>query len=801
MKRTSLSLTALALAWVTLVLGLYYWVHKPVTPPLAGALGGALLDGAVAGAFVLVGGGVGRGILRRCDLLWGSAPEQIAVAGAVGLPVLSLLLLAVGSLALSAWSVAATLVIAGALAGRDALAWARQVADWLRAPLPRGRWARFLAVLALGLAALALILALLPPSKWDALAYHLAGPQQYVERGRFYAAPHNHFLGFPQIVETLFAGQLALTGRLTGAAVLHWGMGALLLLAVGGRAARLGGAATGWLAAVILLSAQTVWIEMSIPYVDLLPMLLAVVGLGAVERWDEARRKVPPPGPLGIERALRLICSRGWRFALPHPRSALTRLAAPSPCMGRGQAERSEAGGEVVGAYCNTPLRARGDLARRKAPPPGPLPGKAREGESAALGGQVPLSSSAGEGDLGGEAFVSFPGLRYVILLGALAGFSIGVKYSALWLVISFGVLLLWRGRGSGWRAALAYAAAYALTALLVFAPWLVRNALYYDNPLYPFVFESAEMDAIRQDWYSQPRSGLIYGDSAWQIPLLPLTATVLGVEGAGTYGTDIGPLFLLLIPLLLLMRGRLTPSERAWLGMAGLVTGVILAAWLVSAAFGSYVSLQTRLVLYVFGPLAIMAALALRGLERLPPKPVHLGFVIQALVMLAAVLTGVAALRYAGERRVPLYFSGEKGYERAYLEHALGWHYATMQRVNELSPGATVRFLWEPRALYCDGVRLHCIPDSLMDGWYYARRTVGQGEPEDIAAQWQADGADYLLVYEFGREFEREHAALYDPADWRAWDELVGGFLDEAWRTGNPGGDVQYILYRWRDS
>ncbi len=726
MKRTSLSLTALALAWVTLVLGLYYWVHKPVTPPLAGALGGALLDGAVAGAFVLVGGGVGRGILRRCDLLWGSAPEQIAAAGAVGLPVLSLLLLAVGSLALSGWSVAAALVIAGALAGRDALAWARQVADWLRTPLPRGRWACFLAVLALGLAGLALILALLPPGKWDALAYHLAGPQQYVERGRFYAAPHNHFLGFPQIVETLFAGQLALTGRLTGAAVLHWGMGALLLLAVGGRAARLGGAATGWLAAVILLSAQTVWIEMSIPYVDLLPMLLAVVGLGAVERWDEARRKAPPPGP---------------------------------------------------------------------------LPGQAREGESAALGGQVPLSSSAGEGDLGGEAFVSFPGLRYVILLGALAGFSIGVKYSALWLVISFGVLLLWRGRGSGWRAALAYAAAYALTALLVFAPWLVRNALYYDNPVYPFVFESAEMDAIRQDWYSQPRSGLIYGDSAWQIPLLPLTATVLGVEGAGTYGTDIGPLFLLLIPLLLLMRGRLTPSERDWLGMAGLVTGAILAAWLVSAAFGSYISLQTRLVLYVFGPLAIMAALTLRGLERLPPKPVHLGFVIQALVMLAAVLTGVAALRYAGERRVPLYFSGEKGYERAYLEHALGWHYATMQRVNELSPGATVRFLWEPRALYCDGVRLHCIPDSLMDGWYYARRTVGQGEPADIAAQWQADGADYLLVYEFGREFEREHAALYDPADWCAWDEFVGGFLDEVWRTGNPGGDVQYILYRWRDS
>jgi hypothetical protein len=722
MKRTSLLLTALALAWALLVLGLYYWVHKPITPPLAETLGGALLDCAVGGVFMLVGGGLGRGILRRCDLLWGNAPEQIATAGAVGLPILSLLLLATGSLALSAWSVAAVLVIAGALGGRDALVWARQVADWVRAPLPRGRWARFLAILTVSLAGLALILALLPPSEWDALTYHLAGPQQYVERGRFYAAPHNHFLGFPQLVETLFAGQLALTGQLTGAAVLHWGMGALLLLAVGGRAACLGGTATGWLAAVILLSAQTVWIEMSIPYVDLLPMLLAVVGLGVAEHWDAAR-------------------------------------GAPSP---------------------QTPL-PQGERGLRRA------------------SFTLPPQGGKGWGWGVGRSLGSLPGLRHAILLGALAGFSLGSKYSALWLVIAFGLLLLWGGRASGWRAALAYAAAYGLAALLVFAPWLLRNALYYGNPVYPFVFESAEMDAIRQDWYSQPRSGLIYGERAWQIPLLPLTATVLGVEGAETYGADIGPLFLLLIPLLALARGRLLPPERAWLRLAGVVTGVILAAWLVSAAFGSYISLQTRLVLYLFGPLAIMAALAWRGLQRLPPKPVHLGFVIQALVALAAVLTAIAALRYVGEQRVALYFSGKEGYERAYLEHALGWHYATMQRVNELPPGATVRFLWEPRALFCDGARLRCIPDSLMDGWYYARRTVGQGEPADIAARWRGDGAEYLLVYEFGREFEREGAALYDPTDWLAWDEFAGEFLDEVWRTGTPGDDVQYILYRWR--
>ncbi len=41
---------------------------------------------------------------------------------------------------------------------------------------------------------------------------------------------------------------------------------------------------------------------------------------------------------------------------------------------------------------------------RRNASPPRPLPGQAREGERTTPGGQVPLSSSAGEGDLGGEA-------------------------------------------------------------------------------------------------------------------------------------------------------------------------------------------------------------------------------------------------------------------------------------------------------------------------------------------------------------------------------------------------------------
>jgi 2-amino-4-hydroxy-6-hydroxymethyldihydropteridine diphosphokinase len=603
-----------ALTWVTLILGLYYWVHKPLTPPLAAALGGALLDSAVAFALLSVGAGVGGYLLRRLGVAWPNTTQAAITSVALGLPLLSLILLGVGALALTRWSVGATLLILAALTWRDGLAWLRQVIAWLRTPLPCPPWERFLAVFVIGLAGLALTLAWLPPSEWDALTYHLAGPQQYVQEGRFYAAPHNHFLGFPQVVETLFAAQLALTGRLTGAAALHWGIGALLLLAVGERAARLGGSATGWLAAAILLSARTVWTEMGVPYVDLLPMLLAVVGLNVVERWDPS-----PLHPLSLVNGARgrsdagHVRGRALRLVLPHPQLRFARFA-PSPHAVHRRTGLEQALRLARLVYLTPSLASLG------LPPLHAWRG----------GHEVRQRRVGGEVKRGAAVPVSLQALRLVALLGMLAGFGLGTKYSVLWLALAFGLVVLWRGQTSGGRAALIYGAVYGLAAFAVFLPWLVRNTLWYHNPLYPFVFDAAEMDSIRQDWYSQPGSGLIYGDNAWQLPLLPLAATVLGLEEAGTYGADIGPLFLALIPLLLLARRRLSEPERAWLRLAGLWAAVILAAWWLSAAFGSYINLQTRLVLYLFGPLAIAAALTLRALWTLPPRPIHLGFVVR---------------------------------------------------------------------------------------------------------------------------------------------------------------------------
>jgi len=714
MKQTRYLLALMgAVLWTALILMLYYWVHKPITPALFSAVGGAVLDLAVTFFYIALSGGFGRRLLSRLDFSAWSLSERIAGPALIGLGALSLLILLVGSVALQWWSMIGLALSVLALVWRDMLGWLRDLKQWLSGKLSPSRWERFLAIAALALVFVALALALLPPTKWDVLTYHMVEPEDYVRHGRFYAVPHNHFLGFPQLVETLFAAPYAITGRLTVGGPFHWGIGVLMLLMTGGYTARHMNRAAGWLAVMTLLVSATIWLEMTFAYVDLMLMGLSSVAFAVIDRIVSSTQTEGNPVQQTVQ-------------------------DSPSP----------------VGAG----LETHPDTQPRS------------------------------------------PTINYLFLLGAILGLAIGVKYTAIWMAAAFGLWVLWHSRLAGSGTILRNGMIVAGAALIVSLPWLVRNTRWYDNPVYPFVFETADMDHIRQDWYSQPESGLIYSpNKAWQIPILPLTAAIFGVESGGDpYSADIGPLFAMLLPLLPLIWGRLTAEERAVIRRALFIAGGMTCGWMLSASFGSYINIQTRLVLYIFPLLAVVAGITLESLRRLPEKPLNLGFILRAIVALVITFALINGLHMGVVSGIHVYFSGSDDYENAYLDYALGWHSLVMHEISDLPAGSSIRFLWEPRTLYCAETLVHCRPDSLMDGWYYARRTIG--DPAEIAERWRADGSpDYLLVYEFGRRYEQDNNALYDPSDWAAWDQFVANHLVEVQRWG-PDDRIQYILYRWQN-
>ncbi len=237
-KRLRLIGTVLALLWLSAVIAAYYVVHKPFTLANALALGEAVAGLAGAGLVMALGSGIGLLLLRRLDL----APrERLVWAAAVGLGVVALAGLALGAMGLlRPWLLWMLTIVGIALTGRHA--WRALRAAWRDSSWrPRDRFDRLLAGYCAVMLAVALIWALTPPTAWDGLVYHLTGPKLHLASGYVSHPLDLPYLGFPQLVEMLFAWGMGLTGERAAAAI-HWFYGLLVVgVIVGGRGNHEGG--------------------------------------------------------------------------------------------------------------------------------------------------------------------------------------------------------------------------------------------------------------------------------------------------------------------------------------------------------------------------------------------------------------------------------------------------------------------------------------------------------------------------------------------------------------------------------
>lgn len=149
--------------------------------------------------------------------------------------------------------------------------------------------------------------------------------------------------------------------------------------------------------------------------------------------------------------------------------------------------------------------------------------------------------------------------------IGMLAGFAFAVKYTAFVAVpyaLGFIAWKQWRARRPVFRPALIAAA----LALLFIAPWLVKNAIWVDNPFSPFANRLFPNPYVHIGFEEEYRKLEHRYDLAsyWQIPR---QVTVKGDLLAGFFG----PLFLLTPLALLALRQR--AGRQLWL--AALVFGL----------------------------------------------------------------------------------------------------------------------------------------------------------------------------------------------------------------------------------
>lgn len=384
---------------------------------------------------------------------------------------------------------------------------------------------------------------------------------------------------------------------------------------------------------------------------------------------------------------------------------------------------------------------------------------------------------------------------RCLILLGVIAGLVFGVKYVAAALVIALIVEItyqIWqRHRTLPIRAGLLFGVPF----ILVFGLWAAKGLLLYQNPIYPFAFGGINWDSARAAAFSG--GGGLFTDGAWQLPMLPVVATVFGVEktfipGFGTFQFTTG-LWLLTLPYVLgavclFFRRQVADffdePTRILIAQTARIAFVLLVYWIIVAGTSS-IGIQTRLMLMAFPAAAILGAFGFEALRKLPAGSPDVRFIVRVLLIVTLILNLLDVVQHAASTGVLDY--ALYGNSTAYHERNLGTYNYAIRRIEELSQTIQpmqVRFLWEPRSLYCP-VGVTCVPDVGLDLWRAASQTTS---PEQVLRDWQTSGDTHILVFDAGlkaiavenTESSRRTSAFTDAASLYltpVWSDTTGGY------------------------
>lgn len=287
----------LLLLWLTFILAAYYVVQKPLDTAMlqraaaqiarshlfsfsAVAAGRSLLD--VLAALWLIGLALGLGLwlwrwLGPADALWW---ETVLFSWGLGFGLLGLLMLLLGLMGWLQRPFLLTLTLLLTLASLPVLLpFARKARGGKRPFFPITLYL----TLAIGLA---FTTALLPPTAWDSLSYHLRGPALYLQAGRIYPDIDIFSLNNPFSLEMVFLLAMSLRSDIT-AQLIHFFFLPLLAGQLYGLAVRGCKMNNGWTAVLLLFTIPMTLQLAPTAYNDLALAFTILATLYAYIRWRE----------------------------------------------------------------------------------------------------------------------------------------------------------------------------------------------------------------------------------------------------------------------------------------------------------------------------------------------------------------------------------------------------------------------------------------------------------------------------------------------------------------------------------
>jgi hypothetical protein len=328
----------------------------------------------------------------------------------------------------------------------------------------------------------------------------------------------------------------------------------------------------------------------------------------------------------------------------------------------------------------------------------------------------------------------------WLIVAGIFAGASLSIKYTGGVTLLILDAILLWslvRHRVTLRRALFGGLVVGGL-ALAMAAPWYIKNAIVTGNPIYPLVWGGREWNDLDTRWLL----GIGQKMSTLDLLLVPWTLTVLGTQGTAAYDATFSPLFLILLPLLLMV-----PRRARGLGELLLAAAIGYLVWIISsaAAYGTFV-LQGRLLLPVFAPLSLLCAYSLDGLSVWDRPSFSLQRVLKMITGLTLALGLLSQVLLTASLNPWPYLVGFQNRDD-HLESQIPQRLQqTFRYLNEhLDSGDKVLFVWELRSY---GLDVPHKADDLLNN--YAQSLARYGSPEGVAEGLVQEGFTHILVNQY---------------------------------------------------
>jgi len=380
---------------------------------------------------------------------------------------------------------------------------------------------------------------------------------------------------------------------------------------------------------------------------------------------------------------------------------------------------------------------------------------------------------------------------KFLLVSALFCGLAAGTKYNGLitLLLLSLFVPFVFSRYAKGAKPSFFSAAGYGIfflsIALLVFSPWMIRNYLWTNNPIFPLYDQFFNpQNAIKSqtvDLFTFRSS--VYHETWWQMALLPVRVFFQGQDGSPQlFDGKLNP-FLLLLPFLAFYHMREDPpilrnEKKIFLAFAGLF---FATAFFTSDMRMRYISpiIPPLVLLSVFGVKRVVVVISeLR--ER------HLRYVgLAALLLVVSFSLSLNAYYIFTQYKYvdPFSYLSSTLSRDEYIDKYRP-EYPVIRYINKnLDPYDRILFLFMgKRGYYCDR---EYVLDMVSHRSLLRQLVKRSGKPEEILQGLRGNGITHMLIrYDIFDRWvkDEDHFTIRE-------QELLGRFFKR---------HVELLYFRW---